>query len=482
LLRIIVFSLLLTLTAAAQQKVNLQTQVKGVLPVANGGTGTTVGGVSSPFLWNRVGTVLWPRLDLAVDQQAAQEVSVMYDTSGNCFLLAGSPSACWRMIFHCGWTVNNVCYAEAPDPYGNWQRQSGALTGITPNVYATDLWFKAGSTYYFFAQSAGALDRWTSPNGFNGWVGPDTGVIPKGSAGSWNAISENNPSIETNGPVVGTWYALIEGIGTGCPQSCIGSATSTDNGLTWTFSPLNPLTNLVGFGGPDLHYLNGQWYAYLHTGTLPSDIWLTTSLDFANWTVPVPAIQRQTIDEGGATIFFTTAQIADPFVMEAPCFAFTRNHNSPTLIASSNKCSYMFMEAMQTQTIPTDSHIKMAVANMPLAQAIAAVQTSSPEPGISAIQGGSDYQAGHIFGVAPFYWMTRTSGNTDSFIKLSYTATTTASYSFGGIYTQAPACTISPVIPGATTFAITTLSTNTLTVTANGVFTGTVNAICGGFN
>lgn len=43
-LRIIVFSLLLTLSAAAQQQINLQTQVKGVLPIANGGTGSSSGG------------------------------------------------------------------------------------------------------------------------------------------------------------------------------------------------------------------------------------------------------------------------------------------------------------------------------------------------------------------------------------------------------------------------------------------------------
>lgn len=69
--------------------------------------------------------------------------------------------------------------------------------------------------------------------------------------------------------------------------------------------------------------------------------------------------------------------------------------------------------------------------------------------------------------------------NTDSFIKLAFSAATTATYTFAGSYTNAPICVIAPVAPGATTFTITTDSTTTLTVTASVAFTGTVNAICG---
>jgi hypothetical protein len=68
--------------------------------------------------------------------------------------------------------------------------------------------------------------------------------------------------------------------------------------------------------------------------------------------------------------------------------------------------------------------------------------------------------------------------NNDYSPVLTFSAATTASYTFNTVYNSAPKCVISPVTPGAITFTITTLSTTTLTVTASGAFTGTVNASC----
>jgi hypothetical protein len=96
------------------------------------------------------------------------------------------------------------------------------------------------------------------------------------------------------------------------------------------------------------------------------------------------------------------------------------------------------------------------------------------------VQQHPDYQAGHWFGMTPFYWMTRTASNTDYVGQLSYSAVTTSSYSFLGLYAATPVCTISPVSPGATTFTITTLTNTTLTVTASAAFTGSVNYLCVG--
>jgi len=443
---------------------------------------------SAAPLWIRAGTVLYPRVDLAVDQQALQETSVMYDTSGNCSILAGPPTACWRIWMHCGIGPNNVCYAEGSDPY-NWQRQAGATTGLTANTYSTTLVFKTGSTYFFMGQNVNNanLDIWNSTSGVS-WTNQSTSVVAKGSAGTWDASSINNPSVVTSGPVAGTWYMLYEGIGTGCPHSCIGSATATDGlGVTWTKGASNPLTNLAGYGGPDLHFLNGKWYAYLHTGTLPSDIWFTTSIDFVNWTIPVPVMRRETIDEGGAATFFTTAQIADPFVLEAPCFAYTeRNPDVSTkLVASSNLCSYMFMEAAQFQPPGNDFHIKLAIANLPLAQTLQKTQTTAPSSGVSSIQGTYDTQFGHIFGLSPFYWMTRVATNTDELGELAFTASTTsASYSFQGVYGIHPECTFGLQFnPGAGHVVwISTLSTATLQFSSDVAQTGNVSYRCGGRN
>jgi hypothetical protein len=72
-----------------------------------------------------------------------------------------------------------------------------------------------------------------------------------------------------------------------------------------------------------------------------------------------------------------------------------------------------------------------------------------------------------------------TQWNADYAPKLTFAAGTTASYTFGTVYSIAPLCVIPPNIPGtATTLTITTLSATTLTLTASASNSSTVNAVC----
>ncbi|HUD64667.1 MAG TPA: hypothetical protein VMQ17_08820 [Candidatus Sulfotelmatobacter sp.] len=458
----------------------------------NGGSG---GGNS--YLWTRVGTVIYPRADLAIDQQAVQEVSVMYDTSGNCPVIgSGYGTGCWRAWFHCGWSTNNICAAESTDAF-TWQRSAGAVGGLTANSYATPFVWKAGTTYYFLgSRTSGNLDEWTSTDGFN-WANPSASILTPGSAGTWDSSSLGNTSVVTFGPVAGMWYMLYDAVGTGCLKNCIGTATSTNNGVSWTKGGSNPVMTggtLGGIGGPDLHYANGQWYAYMHTGQLPSDIYFSTSTDFVNWTTPTLVLRRQTPDEGVSIGTGSQAQISDPFVMEAPCIAFWPNANTPVLYNSTNKCSFMFYEAIVFQSSPNDSHIKLAVANMPLAQTLAAQQASAANLGVEL--GGQPFvqeiydvpttsSAGKLFGVTPDYWMTRTSANTDVAGELAFSSATIATYSWVGKYSNHPECGATPQFDlGATPprMWITYSTTVSFTINFSAAVTGSVSYHCDGRN
>lgn len=458
------------------------------------------GSSSNAPLWTRVGTVLYPRVDIAVDQQAMQEITVIYDTSGHCSLLgAGYGTGCWRAWFHCGWTTPNICLAESTDVF-TWQRSGGAVAGLTANSYATPFVWISGSTYFFLGETTGGnFDEWTSSDGFT-WSSPSTSIITHGGAGTWDSSTVNNPSVVINGPTAGTWYLAYEGIGTGCTRSCIGTATSTNNGVSWTKGGSNPVitagsTGLGGFGGPDLHYANGQWYVYLHTGALPSDIYFSTSTDFVNWTTPILVLRRQTPDEGVSMGSISAAQIADATVMEAPCVAFWPNGTTPALYNSTGKCTFMFYEAMTTQVSNlTDSHIKLAVSNMPLAQTLAAQAANAAN--LSAIPSmqysvQEYYDAtttsvpGKLFGISPDYWMTRVSTNTDVTGELAFSAATTASYSWVGKYGVHPECNATPQFDlGATPprMWITYSTTVSFTINFSSAVTGTVTYQCYGRN
>ena len=70
-------------------------------------------------------------------------------------------------------------------------------------------------------------------------------------------------------------------------------------------------------------------------------------------------------------------------------------------------------------------------------------------------------------------------GNTDTAGVLTFAAVTSVSYTFlNTADTAAPRCWITPINPGAVTFLVTTLSATTLTVTASGSFTGSVDYGC----
>lgn len=69
--------------------------------------------------------------------------------------------------------------------------------------------------------------------------------------------------------------------------------------------------------------------------------------------------------------------------------------------------------------------------------------------------------------------------NADNWVQITFSAATSASYTFSQTYGVAPKCGAPMAVnPSTTTFTITTLNTTTLTVTASASFTGTVQVAC----
>jgi hypothetical protein len=308
--------------------------------------------------WFREGTVI---SGTSSTQYAAQEPSVLVGSDPQ--LLNGLAGTVFKMWYTCGWTTEAVCYGESIDGE-NWTVAPAPVIAAG-NPASHGYVFEVGATYYAYEcnspTACTGFSQYTSTNGTT-WTLANSNVLTSGASGQWDSGPLGNIAITIQN---GTWYALYDGSSASTGIYTDGVATSTD-GIHWTKYASNPvgLVTATGgqCGGPDVHLVNGSYYAWVQCGPSssanePTDIYRFSSPDFFHWTIDAggsPVFARATNDEG---VNNSGGQVAD-FSMVA--------------VGGS---VYAFHDAVQTQSTPTENndaiHIKLAIAPYTFAQLVA---------------------------------------------------------------------------------------------------------------
>jgi hypothetical protein len=242
------------------------------------------------------------------------EPSILYETEAKVIPTNGSVFKMW----YYAWSGTNggVAYGESLDGL------SWTTTGVVLSNYARGWVFKEGATYYYTGTRMLAptnYDIFSSTTGTN-WTLMVSNIVSIGAAGQWDSGGFGNISILKSGSI---YYAIYEARAAGARWN-LGLATSTD--LTnWVKYGSNPLLAswVGGVGGPSLVSDGaGGAYMWVHAVALPqillpSDLYLTHSTNFTNWTVlngGRPVIWRTVEPSNNDNI--NGAQIADPMAIE----------------------------------------------------------------------------------------------------------------------------------------------------------------------
>lgn len=332
-------------------------------------TDNTRGGV-----WQRIGTVMRGTVD---HEWAVQEHTEIWDTNPH---ILGEPAdgsnlylfKSWHV---CGWLSESLCYAESYDGI-TWTHRSTPVIAYPLSV-SHGFVFKDGGQYLFYAANspvnATAIDRWTSPDGIT-WTHANSAVISSGPNGTWDAGPLGNIYVSHQGSI---YYAVYEAESTSAGPYISGVATSSD-GITWTKYSGNPVItgpNGGAAGGPELHLVNGVWHMWGQCSSVstsePTDLCRWDSSDFYHWTLFGTVLNRANLDEGWDRNDALGGQLGDPSIVE---------------VAGR---TYLFFTAVRSQDTPTANnngvHIKLAIANLSLAQVVA-----TNEGGASPIQSSAD--------------------------------------------------------------------------------------------
>lgn len=289
-------------------------------------------------VWNRKGTVIYP--STAADQQTCGEPTVILDT--NPVILTSNVGNVFKMWFTQGWGTANICYAESPDG-ATWTRYPTAVVANRNRSFV----LKNGSTYYMYAANLAntQLDRFTSSDGV-AWTLANSAVVTAAGSGWTTGIF--SPFVFIEG---GVWKMLVDGI-TGGSVYGEGYYTSAD-GITWVQGASNPVLSYTG-ENPYIFKVGSTYWLYGHgnqvTSILPCDIFKQSSTDLIHWSAPIPVLTRQTVDEGAG---LNTAQISDISMLQVGNSMYLYYTSTPNGGAQSGI-----------------AHIKLAVANMPLAQLV----------------------------------------------------------------------------------------------------------------
>jgi hypothetical protein len=328
------------------------------------GTSYTSLGTFGP-VWNRWGTVLNTGEYSNNGQGATQEPSVLYENSSTyapAILSSLEPNQFFfRMYFTCSFNSLYTCYAESLDGI-NWVPYAsnpiitvGKYNGVVRN----------GSTIHIYVGGSGGANifHYTSTNG-PGVTLVNDAIVPPGSG--WTAGGCYNSSELI---ISGTWNMLLECY-SGTGVEAIGLWTSSD-GSTWAAYSGNPvISRSGGAGGPVLYQVGSTYYAWVHggdgsngNGGVPSDLYRFTSTNLTSWTESPSAIVfgRGTADEGFGT---TVGQVADPFLVSLGA-------NGPV---------YLYYDANAQDAVQATSfpHIKLAIANMSMAQLVTTNEGAYP--------------------------------------------------------------------------------------------------------
>jgi hypothetical protein len=455
---------------------------------------------SSVSLWHRTGSIFYARPDIAADQGTNYEPNVIFEATPKIIGYSGSGSI-FKFIFTCGLGSPNQCAGESAD--GLFGQRGTALANTSG--YQHGCWMNDGGTYRLFADGngTGTIDEFTAANSNGTYTSAQTGLIAKGAAGHWDASSLGNCSIVK---VASTYYLFYDGNGAACTGLwCEGLATSIAAGgpytkVTGAFGAGNFLGEIIDFGAtvsgshPDVHYmptLANPWVMFFHSFNVTSDIYMTTAATpTSTWTTPLIVYRRATPDEGepqtspGSTTtggITGTPQVSDARVIEA--------NDTAGITLCPTLCTWIFYDTYANAAQNNEYHIKAAYSPTSLVQTVQAILAGTmamdSQSGGHPVQQQPDYQAGHYYGLAPFYWMTRISTNTDAVGELSFSAATTASYTWAGLYGSHPECVAQPQFDlGATPprYWITYTSTTSFTINFSSAVTGSVSYWCHGRN
>jgi hypothetical protein len=379
----------------------LTTGVTGLLPVANGGTGTSTpaivagsgisvsgswpnqtvtasggGGVTTvtslgthenasisgstlniPNLWPRVweplGTVMTP--DLVADAGNIQEPCVIYEGSPQ--VITDATGSVYKMLFTAGGSTQNIMYAESTD--GNdWVRR----TTVCIANHARGYLLKISTTYYFFCvpttggSAFGQVDVYSSTDMIN-WTLAAANIISKGVGGTWNGSSLANMAVYFDGT---TYHMLLSGTNGGGAPFTTGYYSSTSITSGWTAYGSNPVMGVMNSSEKAPGYLTkigSTFYAwvfgYSTNALLPTDIYRYHSSNMTTWVADnsgAATYPRSQSDEGAGR---SNGQVANPCLVEV------------------SGITHMFYEAGGDGSgTGVGAHLKHAVANYTIANLI----------------------------------------------------------------------------------------------------------------
>ena len=274
--------------------------------------------------------------------------SKFYDNSTDLFKM-------WFTVTTTGVYGIDIYYAESRDGV-TWQAMGTGIDNYdSPFVIKDD-----NSTYHMYGAKVSLpdpynqIDEFTSTDG-RSWVLAHEAVITRGSEGTWNhgVVAKTGGAIDN-----GTFYLYVEGYDVpyadgGWTQSA-GLYTTTDF-HTFTPNAGNPLGANLGYAAL-YKASNGSWYTW---GTLTLS---APGADITRFKAPsitgpwiqessAPTMPRLTQDEG---IGSYTGQTANPAIIE---------HQGKTYF-------YFNTNNDWSVTIDSQTYIKLAIANMPIAQLV----------------------------------------------------------------------------------------------------------------
>jgi hypothetical protein len=266
------------------------------------------------------------------------EPTVIYEA--NPHIVGTSP--CFKIWFSQG----GIKYTESTDGIG-WALTSGLPILTTPNNYGQSSVFHSGSTYYMTANpnpnhDGSQIDLLESSDG-QAFTLVQAGIISTGAAGAWDSLSVYNSSLVIEG---NNGYLMYEAKGDPDPSIfAVGLATSTAPFTSWIKSSHNPILGAGVYAAhPDLHHVNGSWYAWVGRGNFNSLKRISSSTFDSAWTdSDVATYSANTSDE--------TSQTADDFLVEV------------------NGKSYLYYIGIRNAPKLPD-HLKLAIANMPLSELV----------------------------------------------------------------------------------------------------------------
>lgn len=303
-------------------------------------------------VWNEEGTVLPATLN--TDSSSLVDDYVLAPESGALLI---PNSSVFKMYFTSGWGTSaniNTNYAESADGI-TWTRYASSILSGEGRPFV----LHNGTTYYLYTQNFAAspsnIDVSTSANGrdFTLW---HSNIISTATIGSLASQGLTN----TGGVLSGSTLYLFFDEENGGGTFNVGLATSTDF-FTFTIFSTNPVISPspggVAGAPPNPVKENGKWYAWiwaqLTSGQVPTDIYRYSAPAVTGpWTNSETGIDlpRTTNDEGPN---LTNGQLANPSVFE---------YNNQT---------YLYYSATKDGTVNTgNSHIKLAIANLPLASLV----------------------------------------------------------------------------------------------------------------